>query len=154
MQHVAIWRILTNIKVWQSIRANHRSHCRWLRIHHASCQSFCGQDTVWITHLVSSRILWALLSRTISCLVAIQQVYLFGKYYYVYQYEKVSWQIGKSKMDFDFLPVVPRFQPQMLKQVLWFRRPKTGVAGASSRAQKYLEIGLTFLQKYLCPDLP
>ena len=56
MQHVAIWRILTNIKVWQSIRANHRSHCRWLRIHHASCQSFCGQDTVWITHFVSSRI--------------------------------------------------------------------------------------------------
>ena len=59
----------------------------------------------------------------------------------------------KPKMDLEFLPVVPRFQSQMLEQVLWFRRPKTGVAGASSRAQKYLEIGLTFLQKYLCPDL-
>ena len=58
-----------------------------------------------------------------------------------------------NKLDFDFLAVVSRFQPQMLIQVLWFRRPKTGVAGASSRAQKYLEIGLTFLQKYLCPDL-
>ena len=60
---------------------------------------------------------------------------------------------NKPKTDFDFLPVVTRLKPQMLEQVLWFRRPKTGVAGASSRAQKYLEIGLTFLQKYLCPDL-
>ena len=76
-----------------------------------------------------------------------------GKYYYVYLSIRKGFVANKPKMDFDFLPVVTRLKPQMLAQVLWFRRPKTGVAGASSRAQKYLEIGLTFLQKYLCPDL-